>query len=119
MSPKPRDPRSFLPLTPRVLHVLLALAEGPVHGYGVILAVQQLTDGLIVLRTGTLYVLIRRLLDLKLVDESDARPAPDDDDERRIYYSLTPLGRQVLDAESKRLSSVVSTARRALGRLRS
>lgn len=119
MPPKPRDPRSFLPLTPRVLHVLLALAEGPVHGYGVILAVQRLTDGLIVLRTGTLYVLIRRLLDQKLIHEADARPAPDDDDDRRIYYSLTTLGQQVLDAESQRLSSVVSTARRALGKLRS
>lgn len=117
MPPKSRDPRSFLPLTPRVFHVLLALAEGPVHGYGVILAVQDLTEGLIVLRTGTLYVLLRRLLDLKLIDESDERPDPEDDDERRRYYSLTDLGRTVLEAESARLAQVLTAARlkRVLG----
>jgi len=115
-----RQPRSFLPLTPRVFHVLLALAEGPLHGYGVIVAVKDLTDGLIVLRTGTLYVLLRRLLDWKLVTESDERPAPEDDDERRRYYSLTPLGRRVLEAESARLAQVVGTARqmRVLGKAR-
>ena len=58
---RPRDPRTFLPLTPRVYHVLLALAEAPLHGYGVILAVQGLTEGVIVMRTGTLYILLRRL----------------------------------------------------------
>jgi DNA-binding PadR family transcriptional regulator len=112
MPQKPREPRSFLPLTPRVLHVLLALAERPMHGYGVILAVRHLTDDLIVLRTGTLYVLLRRLLDLKLIDESDERPEPDEDDERRRYYSLTDLGRAVLQAESARLAHVLTTARR-------
>lgn len=106
------NPRAFLPLTPRVLHVLLALADGPLHGYGVILAVQTLTDGLIVLRTGTLYVLLRRLLDQELIDESDERPSPDEDDERRRYYSLTALGRAVLEAESRRLADVLSAARR-------
>jgi DNA-binding PadR family transcriptional regulator len=106
-----RDPRSFLPLTPRVYHVLLALAEGPLHGYGVILAVQELTEGLIVLRTGTLYILLRRLLDQRLIEESDDRPEPDEDDERRRYYTLTPLGRAVLEAESVRLQSVLVAAR--------
>jgi DNA-binding PadR family transcriptional regulator len=112
MRGKSREPRSFLPLTPRVFHVLLALADGPLHGYGVILAVQSLTEGLIVLRTGTLYVLLRRLLDQKLIDESDERPSPDKDDERRRYYSMTSLGRAVLDAESARLASVLSAAKR-------
>lgn len=105
------DPRSFLPLTPRVYHVLLALAEGPLHGYGVILAVQELTEGLIVLRTGTLYILLRRLLDQRLIEESDERPEPEEDDERRRYYALTPLGRAVLEAESVRLRSVLVAAR--------
>jgi DNA-binding PadR family transcriptional regulator len=105
------DPRSYLPLTPRVYHVMLALAEEPLHGYGVILAVQELTDGLIVLRTGTLYVLLRRLLDQRLIEESDERPEPDEDDERRRYYALTPLGRSVLEAESIRLQSVLVAAR--------
>ena len=111
---RPRDPRSFLPLTPRVYHVLLALAGGPRHGYGVILAVQELTEGVIVLRTGTLYILLRRLLTQGLIEESDARPGPDEDDERRRYYTLTPLGRTVVEAESIRLQSVVAAARRTL-----
>ncbi len=80
---RPRDPRTFLPLTPRVYHVLLALAEGPLHGYGVILAVQDLTGGIITMRTGTLYILLRRLLDQRLIEECDERPVPDEDDERR------------------------------------
>ncbi len=106
-----KDPRSFLPLTPRVLHVLLALTSGPLHGYGVILAVKELTDGLIVLRTGTLYILLRRLLDQHLISESHDRPGPDEDDERRRYYALTDLGKQVLEAESRRLAAVVSIAK--------
>jgi DNA-binding PadR family transcriptional regulator len=115
----PRDPRSFLPLTPRVYHVLLALAEGPLHGYGVILAVRQLTEDVIVMRTGTLYILLRRLLDQRLIGASEERPGPDDDDERRRYYRLTELGRAVLEAESLRLQSVVAAARRRLGLRRS
>lgn len=120
MTTKSKDPRSFLPLTPRVFHALLALAEAPLHGYGVIQEVQRQTEGVIILRTGTLYVLLRRLLDQKLITESEERAAPEDDDERRRYYALTDLGRQVLQAESKRLEQVVHTARRSrvLGRLR-
>jgi DNA-binding PadR family transcriptional regulator len=91
--------------------MLLALAEGPLHSYGVILAVQELTEGLIVLRTGTLYILLRRLLDQRLIEESDERPGPEEDDERRRYYTLTELGRAVLEAESVRLRSVLVAAR--------
>lgn len=116
---RPRDPRTFLPLTPRVYHVLLALAEQPLHGYGVILAVRDLTEGVIVMRTGTLYILLRRLLDLRLIEECDERPESDEDDERRRYYRLTELGRAVVEAESLRLQSVVAVARRTLGLRRS
>jgi DNA-binding PadR family transcriptional regulator len=120
MPPKTKDPRSFLPLTPRVFHVLLSLAAAPLHGYGVILEVQKQTDGVIVLRTGTLYVLLRRLLDQKLITESEERAAPEVDDERRRYYALTDLGRDVMQAESKRLEVVLTNARRSrlLGRPR-
>ena len=111
----PRDPRTFLPLTPRVYHVLLALAEQPLHGYGLILSVKDLTGGVIVMRTGTLYILLRRLLDQRLVEECDERPRKEDDDERRRYYCLTELGRAVVEAESLRLQSVVAAARRTLG----
>jgi DNA-binding PadR family transcriptional regulator len=116
---RPRDPRTFLPLTPRVYHVLLALAQQPLHGYGVILAVRDLTEGVIVMRTGTLYILLRRLLDQRLIEEWDERPDVDEDDERRRYYRLTELGRAVVEAESLRLQSVVAAARRTLGLRRS
>jgi DNA-binding PadR family transcriptional regulator len=107
-----RDPRSYLPLTPRVFHVLLALSDGPRHGYALILDVRAHTEGLIELKTGTLYMLVQRLLNAGLIEESDNRPRPDEDDERRRYYRLTGIGRAVLQAESRRLQSVVSTVRR-------
>jgi DNA-binding PadR family transcriptional regulator len=116
---RPRDPRTFLPLTPRVYHVLLALAAQPLHGYGVILAVDDLTEGVIAMRTGTLYILLRRLLNQRLIEECDERPDADEDDERRRYYRLTDLGRAVVEAESLRLRSVVAAARRTLGLRRS
>lgn len=114
MSQKPpdRDPRSYLPLTPRVFQVLLALAEGPMHGYALIKEIQDQTEGLIVLRTGSLYMLVQRLLNQHLIDESEDRPHPDEDDERRRYYVLTATGRAVLQAESRRLQSVLGTVRR-------
>ena len=119
--PKPRplpDPRSFLPLTPLAFQVLLALADEERHGYGIIREVEARTDGLIRLRSGSLYTLLQRLLDEDLIVESDERPAPEKDDERRRYYKVTDLGRGVLAAEARRLESAVSEARRkhVLGR---
>jgi len=105
------DPRRFLPLTPAVFHVLLALSEGDRHGYGIIQDVAEATAGGVTLRTGTLYTILKRLLDEALIVESGARPAADDDDERRRYYALTPLGRIVLQAEARRLESMVVLAR--------
>lgn len=105
------DPRALLPLTPIVLQVLLALADQPRHGYGIILEVDQRTDGLMRLRTGTLYTVLKRLVELELVEETDARPLPDDDDERRRYYELTTFGRNVMKAEARRLEAVVALAR--------
>ena len=95
------DPRSFLPLTPLAFQVLLALADDERHGYGIIREVDDRTDGLIRLRTGTLYTLLQRLVD-----------------ERRKYYRVTSLGRRVLTAEARRLESLVGEARRkqVLGR---
>lgn len=114
-APTTRDARAFLPLTPRVYHVLLALAGKPLHGYGLILSVRDLTEGVIVMRTGTLYILLRRLLDQRLVEECRERPERQDDDERRRYYRLTELGRAVVEAESRRLQNVLAAARRTLG----
>jgi DNA-binding PadR family transcriptional regulator len=112
------DPRSFLPLTPLAFQVLLALAGEARHGYGIIREVDERTDGLIRLRTGTLYTLLQRLVGEGLAEESATRPAPADDDERRKYYRVTDLGRGVLTAEARRLESLVGEARRkhVLGR---
>ena len=113
-----KDPRSFLPLTPLAFHALLAMADGERHGYAIIREVDERTDGLIKLRTGTLYTLLQRLLDETLIEESDARPAAEEDDSRRKYYRLTTMGRAVVEAEARRLETLLSDARRkqVLGR---
>lgn len=115
--PQP-DPRRFLPLTPLAFDVLLALADAPRHGYGIIREVADRTDGLITIRTGTLYTLLQRLQDDALIEASAPRPRPADDDERRRYYKLTELGRAVVAAEARRLESLIGDARRkhVLGR---
>lgn len=106
------NPRSFLPLTPLAFQVLLALADSERHGYAIIREVDERTDGLIRLRTGTLYTLLQRLLDEDLIETSSARPDPDEDDDRRKYYKLSALGRDVLAAEARRLESLIGEARR-------
>lgn len=106
------DPRSFLPLTPFAFQVLLAIADADRHGYGIIREIAERTDGAIQLRTGTLYTLLQRLLDKGLIEESDQRPHPDEDDERRRYYGVSTLGRAVLVAEARRLEQAVGEARR-------
>ena len=106
------DPRSFLPLTPFAFQVLLAISDAPRHGYGIIQEIDERTGGLIKMRTGTLYTLVQRLLDEKLIAESDDRGHPDQDDERRRYYAVTLLGRAVMQAEARRLEAVVGEARR-------
>ena len=96
-----------LPLKPVVFHVLLALAERDLHGYGVIRSVRERSHGRIRLQTGPFYRHLRKLTDDGLVEESPERP--DDDDPRRgAYYRLTTLGREVLDAEAERLAALVS-----------
>jgi DNA-binding PadR family transcriptional regulator len=105
------DPRSFLPLTPLASQVLLALADADRHGYGIIREVDERTDGMVRIRTGTLYTMLQRLLDEKLVEESPLRPE-EGDDERRKYYRITDLGRAVLAAETRRLEALISDAHR-------
>jgi DNA-binding PadR family transcriptional regulator len=110
------DPRAYLPLTPLAFQVLLALADGDRHGYAIIGEVEERTDGLIRLRTGTLYTLLQRLLEEALIEQRSAgskSPAADGkDDPRRKYYRLTRLGRDVLTAEARRLEAVLGDARR-------
>ena len=114
MPDKLRNVDSPLPLKPKVLHILLAVADGPRHGYSVMQEVLQRTDGRVRLWPAGLYGLLRELEKLDLIVESDKRPAADEDDERRRYFALTPLGKRVLDAEVQRLEAIVSHARRAL-----
>jgi DNA-binding PadR family transcriptional regulator len=106
------DPQSQLPLTPVVLHILLALADERQgkHGYAVAREVEQLTDGQIRMGPGTLYGSIQRMLDAELIEERRGRPQPEED-ERRRYYRLTPFGRRVLQLEVARLADVVAIAR--------
>lgn len=102
-----RDPSPFLPLTEAAFHVLLALADGPKHGYLILKDVEDRTNGDVRLSTGTLYGLIKRFLDEELIVET--RP----DDERRRPYKLTALGRDVAEREAGRLERLVRAARGA------
>lgn len=105
-----RDPAPFLPLTPAAFHVLLALADGPKHGYLILKDVEERTGGEVRLSTGTLYGLVKRFLDEELIVEL----APEvDGQERRRPYKLTVLGRDVAKAEAARLEQLVSAARTA------
>lgn len=105
------SPDSLLPLPPAVFHVLLALAGDDCHGYAIIQEVARRTDGAVRLSPGTLYRSIQRMLDQGLIVETDERPAPDEDDERRRYYRLTPFGEAVARAEAARLAGLVKLAR--------
>ena len=107
------DPRQELPLTPAVLHILLALAGGEKHGYAIMHEVQETTDGQVTMGPGTLYGSIKRMRKAGFIVESDKRPDPDLDDARRRYYELTGYGRRVLAAEVERLAQVVRLARQA------
>ncbi len=104
-------PADLLPLTPAVFHILLALADGPKHGYGIMKEVEAVTDGQIRMGPGTLYGSIKRMLATGLIEEMEDRPDPARDDERRRYYRLTGFGGDVLAAEAQRLSDLVRVAR--------
>ena len=103
-------PEDILPLTPAVFHILLALADGEKHGYAIMQEVAIITNGEMKMGPGTLYGSIKRMLEMGLIDESDERPDPTMDDERRRYYRLTSFGEQVARAESKRLAALLQTA---------
>ena len=105
-------PESFLPLTPAVFHILLALADGEKHGYAIMQEVEDVTDGRVQMGPGTLYGSIKRMLTAGLIEESDDRPDPTLDDERRRYYRQTGLGRKVLRQETERMAELMALARR-------
>jgi DNA-binding PadR family transcriptional regulator len=100
-----RDPAELLPLTPALFHVLLSLADGEKHGYAILKEVEQRTNGSVLLSTGTLYGIIKRLLADGLIRESAAGS-----DDRRTAYRLTAFGRKVALAEAERLRDLVMSA---------
>jgi DNA-binding PadR family transcriptional regulator len=113
MPDRPRDVSPLLPLKSRYLEILLSLVEGPRHGYGLMQDVRVRTEGRVRLWPAALYGSLRELQELALIEETGARPASDEDDERRRYYRLTPKGRRALEAEVQRLENVVRAARSA------
>ena len=100
-----RDPAALLPLSPAMVHVLVALADGDTHGYAIMKEVERLTSGAVRLSTGTLYGIIKRLLADGLIRETAG-------DDRRRSYALTPFGKDVARAEATRLERTIAIARR-------
>jgi len=98
------------PLTPAVLHILLALSTEERHGYGIMKQVERESHGKVKMGPGTLYGSIGRMMEAGLIRESDRRPDPALDDERRIYYAITGAGRKALTAELDRYREVVAVA---------
>ena len=105
------DPEGHLPLSPAVFHILLALADEERHGYGIMQEVKRRTDGKVRLGAGTLYGAIKRLLEKGIIAETDERPDPELNEERRRYYRLTDFGQRVLRLEVSRLNQLVQQAR--------
>ncbi|HZY71619.1 MAG TPA: PadR family transcriptional regulator [Edaphobacter sp.] len=98
------------PLTPAVLHILLALSAGERHGYGIMKQVEEDSQGKVKMGPGTLYGSVRRMMEAGLIEESGKRVDPAMDDERRIYYRITGAGEAALEAELKRYRSTVAVA---------
>lgn len=109
------ESNQFIPLKPQWFYIMLSLSSGEQHGYGIMQAVLNQTTGKVRLWPATLYGSIKRLIEADLIEESNKRPAPEDDDPRRRYYKLTPLGKRVLEEECDRLQGLV----RAIGVKRS
>ena len=109
-APDPRDVSALLPLPPATFHILLALATADRHGYGIIQDVEERTGRELRLSPGTLYRSIQRLLEQGLIVEPKRRLDADDDPRRR-YYRITPFGKAVARAETRRLTHLVGLAR--------
>ena len=111
MTEKMTEIESLLPLQTATFYILTALGGGELHGYAIILDVAARTGGAVKLSAGTLYRSIQRMLDQGLILETRERPAPEEDDERRRYYQITPFGSAVVRAEMRRLQQLIKMAR--------
>lgn len=107
----PKGASGAKPITSSFFYILLALADAERHGLGIAAEVARRTGGEVDLGPGTLYHALKKLLEAGLIQESTARPAPDQDDSRRRYYRITRAGRRSLETEARRLARVVETAR--------
>ncbi|MCA9839734.1 MAG: helix-turn-helix transcriptional regulator [Trueperaceae bacterium] len=103
--------KDLLPLTPAVFHILLALAAEEKHGYAIMKEVEVNSKGQFRMGPGTLYGSIKRMLELSLIEETDERPDPEMDDQRRRYYKQTPFGAKVLKAELQRFNDLMQVAK--------
>jgi DNA-binding PadR family transcriptional regulator len=110
MKPDTQLPHNLLPLTPAVFNILLALTDGEKHGYAIMNEVEANTQGEVKMGPGTLYGSIKRMLEAALIEETDERPDPAMDDQRRRYYRLTGFGMRVVKAEAERLARQVAVA---------
>jgi DNA-binding PadR family transcriptional regulator len=104
-------PESLLPLPPATFHILLALADEDRHGYAIIQEISARTNGKLKMSAGTLYRSVQRMLEQDLIVETEDRPDPEFDDERRRYYRITPFGRAVARAETSRMAELVVQAK--------
>ena len=113
MAARTPPPESELPLPSATFHILMALADEDRHGYAIIQEVAARTNGEVMLSAGTLYRSIQRMVDEGYVAElrERERPAAGEDDARRRYYRLTPFGRAVAEAETRRLDQLLRLAR--------
>jgi DNA-binding PadR family transcriptional regulator len=109
MPPRSEAAEAHLPLKPLVFQILLALAEGERHGWALVRAVQEREEFARIM-PGNFYRTLRSMLADELIRESSTRP-PQEDDQRRRYFRLTPLGERVAAAEARRLEAVVVEAR--------
>ena len=99
------------PLTPAVLHILLALSRREMHGYGIMKQVERDSQGKVNMGPGTLYGSLGRMIEAGLIRESDKKIDPEMDDERRVYYKITGIGQKTLTAELERYREVVAIAK--------
>jgi len=106
------EPKTSIRLSPAAFHIMLVLADGENHGYAIMREVAEQTQGRMRLGPGTLYGTIKRMLADGWIEESDERPDPKLDDERRRYYRLTGVGRKLVQAEVERLEQLVNFARK-------
>ena len=105
-----RTSDAHVPLRPVEFHILLSLAAGERHGYGIIQDIQERGDATVP-DVGTMYRALARMLDAGLIEAAARRPAPDVNDERRNYYSITEAGRRLASAEARRLETLTRVAR--------